>query len=241
MLRNIQYTIACLDEVDKEKQEIAELISHDLRTPVAQTLQIINFLREDGDNQQEREANLNLLQEIGSKQLKFLEVMLKVLKTKQIEIGFKNFEILAVSEMIDDLLDGHKKSMAAKQLKVVNSIPDSVKIYGHPLGMKQVFENLITNAIKFSDQNGEINIAAKTDADTVTISVQDNGIGFNKQTEQSLFKKFIPGHLGTNGEPSTGLGLYLAKNIVEKHDGSITAFSEGKGACFSVVMPIKTE
>ena len=84
-------------------------------------------------------------------------------------------------------------------------------------------------------------VPAKTDATAVTISVEDNGIGFNKQTEQSLFKKFIPGHLGTNGEPSTGLGLYLAKNIVEKHDGSITAFSEGKGARFSVAMPIKTE
>jgi signal transduction histidine kinase len=123
MLRNIQYTIACLDEVDKEKQEIAELISHDLRTPIAQTLQIINFLKEDGDNKREREINLNLLQEIGSKQLKFLEGMLKVLKTKQIEIGLQNFEILAVSEMINDVLDGHKKGMDAQQLKVVNSIP----------------------------------------------------------------------------------------------------------------------
>jgi signal transduction histidine kinase len=194
MLRNIQYTIACLDEVDKEKQEIAELISHDLRTPVAQTLQIINFLREDGDNQQEREANLNLLQEIGSKQLKFLEGMLKVLKTKQIEIGFKNFEILAVSEMINDVLDGHKKGMDAQQLKVVNSIPETVKIYGHAFGMNQVFENLITNAIKFSEKSGEILISEKTDGDAVIISIQDNGIGFNKQTEQNLFKKFIPGH-----------------------------------------------
>jgi signal transduction histidine kinase len=143
--------------------------------------------------------------------------------------------------MIDDILDGHKKSMDAKQLKVVYSIPDTVKIYGHPIGMKQVFENLKTNAIKFSDQNGEVIISEKTDADAVTMSVEDNGIGFNKQTEQSPFKKFIPGRLGTNGEPSTGLGLYLAKNIVEKHDGSITAFSEGKGARFSVAMPIKTE
>jgi signal transduction histidine kinase len=167
--------------------------------------------------------------------------MLKVLKTKQIEIGFKNFEILAVSEMIDDILEGHKKSMATKQLKVVNSIPETVKIYGHAFGMNQVFENLITNAIKFSEKSGEILISEKTDATAVTISVEDNGIGFNKKTEQSLFKKFIPGHLGTNGEPSTGLGLYLAKNIVEKHDGSITAFSEGKGARFSVAMPIKTE
>jgi signal transduction histidine kinase len=60
--------------------------------------------------------------------------------------------------------------------------------------MNQVFENLITNAIKFSEKSGEILISEKTDGDAVIISIQDNGIGFNKQTEQNLFKKFIPGH-----------------------------------------------
>ena len=81
MLKNIQCSIECLDEVDKEKQEVTELISHDLRTLVLQTIEIIKFLNEDGDDMQQREENLSVLDEIFSKQLKFLEGMLKMLKT----------------------------------------------------------------------------------------------------------------------------------------------------------------
>lgn len=239
MLKNIQYTIECLDEVDKEKQEVTELISHDLRTPVLQTIDIIKFLKEDGDDPQQREENLSLLDEISSKQLKFLEGILKILKTKHIEMGLKNFEVLSVSEIISDLIKDHKKEIAAKQLVVVNTFPEHVKINGHALGMKQILENLLSNAIKFSEQNGEIHFLGNSDNNCAQIIIKDHGTGFNERTKQTLFSKFVPGHLGTSGEPTTGLGLYLTKKIVEKHGGTIDSHSdgEGKGAQFVISIP----
>lgn len=239
MLKNIQYTIECLDEVDQEKQDVIELISHDLRTPILQSLQVISFLKEDGDDLEQREENLKLLDEIANKQLKFLEGMLKILKTKHIEVGLKNFESLPVSEIINEIINDSKNRMDAKQLSILNKITDDVKIYGHALGIKQVFENLINNAIKFSEKNNDILISGITDKDMTQIIVKDHGMGFNERTKNTLFSKFVPGHLGTDGEPTTGLGLYLTKKIIEKHGGTIQAFSEGEGegAEFVVSMP----
>ncbi|MCX7551406.1 sensor histidine kinase [Xanthomarina sp. F2636L] len=239
MLKNIQYTIECLDEVDKEKQDIIELISHDLRTPILQSLEVINFLKEDGDDAQQREENLNLLNEISTKQLKFLEEMLKTLKANHIEVGFKNFENLSVSEIINEIIADYKNRIDEKQLTVINTVPDDLMMYGHAIGMKQVFENLLNNAIKFSEKNDEIHISGVSDKNSVQIIIKDHGMGFNEQTKETLFSKFVPGHLGTSGEPTTGLGLYLTKKIVEKHRGTIQPFSDGqgKGAKFVVSIP----
>ncbi len=240
MLKNIQLTIECLEEVDKEKQEITELLSHDLRTPVLQSIEVIRFLKEDGHDAVEREDNLNLLDEIATKQLKFLESMLKMLKTKHIEVGLQNFETLSVKDIVDEIIKEHKKTIALKQVSVINKIPDHLKVKGHALGIKQVLENLLSNALKFSQKNEEIQLLGSMDHNEVQITVEDQGLGFNESTKKILFSKFVPGHLGTDGEATTGLGLYLTKRIVEKHQGTIEAFSEGqgKGAKFVVSLPV---
>ena len=77
------------------------------------------------------------------------------------------------------------------------------------------------------------------DSNEVQIIVEDKGFSFNENTKKILFSKFVPGHLGTDGEATTGLGLYLTKRIVEKHRGTIEAFSEGqgKGSKFIVSIP----
>lgn len=239
ILKNIQYTIERLDEVDQEKQGIIELISHDLRTPVLQTIEILNFLNEDGNDAKKREEHIKLLQEVAAKQLTFLEGMLNILKAKSIEISPRNFEVISVSEVIQDVVGSSKKSIAAKQLTIVKSFPENIELRGHALGMKQIFENLLNNAIKFSEPNSEIHISGVSNKKGLQIIIKDEGIGFNEQTKKALFSKFVPGHLGTNGEPSTGLGLYLTKKIVEKHGGTIEPYSEGvgKGAQFVVSIP----
>ncbi|OBX23469.1 hypothetical protein BAA08_03705 [Bizionia sp. APA-3] len=238
MLKNIQYTIERLDEVDQEKQDIIELISHDLRTPVLQTLGIIDFLKEDGDDPQKRQEYITLLNEIATKQVKFLEDMLKILKAKHIEISPKNFEMLSASEIINAIIRSHKKSIEAKQLVIVNNVPVQLSIRGHAIGITQVFENLVNNAIKFSENNGEIHISGEETNNEIKIKIIDHGIGFDERTKSALFKKFVPGHLGTSGEPTTGLGLYLTKKIVEKHGGALEPYSAGKGTGAQFVVSI---
>ena len=101
----------------------------------------------------------------------------------------------------------------------------------------QVLVNLIDNAIKFSHPNSEINISVASTEEKLAFVVSDSGIGFDPKYSEELFKKFTNiSRLGTANEPSTGIGLYLCKKIVEKYEGQLLSKSEGvgKGANFFV-------
>ncbi len=104
-----------------------------------------------------------------------------------------------------------------------------------------VLRNLISNAIKFTNESGKVTIGYKLMDNTVELYVKDNGVGMNKQQIEKLFK--IEENVstpGTNKEKGTGLGLILCKEFVEKHKGRIWVESEeGKGSTFSFTLPVK--
>lgn len=105
--------------------------------------------------------------------------------------------------------------------------------------IKTIFRNLLTNALKFTNKSGEINIFAKMNGSVVEVSVVDNGIVMNEDTIKSLFQigKSKSG-IGTAGERGTGFGLMLCKQFVEKHQGTIWVDSEiGKGSAFHFTLP----
>ena len=105
--------------------------------------------------------------------------------------------------------------------------------------VKTVLRNLISNAIKYTNINGQIKINALENKQYVEISVKDNGIGISPETRKKLFKiDFLHSAPGTNDEKGTGLGLLLCKEFIELHGGNIWIESEaGKGSCFSFTLP----
>lgn len=240
MLKNIQFTIENLDAVNKEKNDIAELISHDLKTPIHQLLSVIDFLKEEGADSQRRAEYLEMLETIVYHQKDFMESMLHILKSKNIEIDAANFETLHIANMVDGVINNYKTAIGVKNLKVVNNIPQDLQVWGHNVALREVFFNLLGNSVKFSKMGGEIVFEGQTDDKIASVEIRDFGLGFSEETKESMFRKFIPGNLGTFGEVSTGLGLYLAKNIVQKHGGSILAHSDGanKGAVMTVNLPV---
>lgn len=101
-----------------------------------------------------------------------------------------------------------------------------------------ILVNLLQNAIKFSQPNSNINIVVQVVDKKIYISVIDTGIGFDQVLGLQLFEQFKASRVGTAGEPSLGMGLYLCKNIVERNGGRITAQSAGKdkGATFTIIL-----
>ncbi len=242
VLRNIQHTIERLDAVSKEKDEVAELISHDLKTPLHQSLSIIRLLKEEGSDPAFRTEYLDILESIVVKQNDFLEGMLRILKSKNIEIESANFEEISVAKMVASVVSDQRKNISNKILIIEQTISDDLLVKGHRQALHEVFSNLLSNAIKFSRTDGIIEFNARENQKTLTIEVKDYGLGFSDKTKSNLFKKFVAGHEGSDGEPSTGLGLYLSKSIIEKHHGTITAFSAGtdQGAIMTVILPLYT-
>jgi signal transduction histidine kinase len=106
--------------------------------------------------------------------------------------------------------------------------------------LRTILRNLITNAVKFTHKNGHVEVNAISSDDHVEIAVSDNGIGMSQETISKLFR--IDANLSTRGtenEKGTGLGLFLCKDFVEKHNGKIWVESEeGKGSTFKILLPL---
>ena len=113
-------------------------------------------------------------------------------------------------------------------------------IHADGVKLKQVFLNLIDNSIKYTKEGFvEVSLSENPNEETVTFSVHDSGVGISEETKAKLFTKFSRGEAGALNTGGSGLGLYLAEEIVKAHKGHITIDSEGlgKGSTFSVVLP----
>jgi signal transduction histidine kinase len=129
-----------------------------------------------------------------------------------------------------------------KNIELKCSLPDNLTIIADKNMIKTILRNLISNAIKFTNKNGKVEVKAMICNKNVEISVSDNGTGMTKDTMAKLFR--IDANLSTRGtenEKGTGLGLFLCKEFIEKHGGKIWVESElDKGSCFKFILPLYT-
>jgi signal transduction histidine kinase len=169
----------------------------------------------------------------------YIENFLKLLKDQDevlkmsTDLKWIHFEpmIAIVEKLVKQLLE-------IKKIKLTVSIQvQEIKLLIEEELLIRVLMNLINNAIKFSYPNSEIQLKIYEENAKTIISVLDNGVGFDQNQSEELFKKFTKmSHLGTSNEASTGIGLYLCRKIVEKNQGKLTGISAGhnKGAVFTV-------
>lgn len=224
-----------------KKNAVLEIISHDLAAPF-NTIQGMVSLIEKKLAQQEYTEAEDLLKYIkesskrGSDLIRdfvnqeFLESSEVVLNKNRIDIVEK------VRMIIEDYKNG--KKLIPKQFELTTS-HDSVFVEIDEMKFVQVLNNLISNAIKFTPDNGSISLHVEEKQDTILITVADNGIGIPKALQPVLFEKFTKARRpGLRGEKSVGLGMSIIKTIVELHQGTIGFESEeDKGSRFFIEIP----
>ena len=126
-------------------------------------------------------------------------------------------------------------------IEISYDIPAHLTVSADKRMFDSILNNLVFNAVKFTHINGKVTISAKAIPDDfVEITIRDTGIGMNKEMIDCLFRLDADvSHIGTEGEPSSGIGLFICKDFVEKHGGKIWAESEeGKGSTFRFTLPI---
>jgi len=129
-----------------------------------------------------------------------------------------------------------------KEINLKHVFPDNLELFADRLAIQTVIRNLVSNAVKFTPKGGEVTVIANLDSDkNILISVKDNGIGMNKEIKENLFRIDIKtNRKGTEGESSSGLGLLLCKELIEKQGGQIWVESEeGKGSEFYLSIPFQ--
>lgn len=233
-----------LKELISTKDKLFSIIGHDLRSPFNNILGFLEMLLERvNDNTfTDTEKYLNYVYDSASSTMTILDNLLEWAKAQTGKLKFNPEQIL-LSDIIHEVIKLKMPFAEAKNISLSSFTTDQVQVYADPNLLKTVLRNLISNAIKFTERNGEICISAKEKEACVEITISDNGVGIKPERMKALFQvSSNSSTIGTASETGSGLGLLLCKECVEKHKGTIWAISEvGKGSEFKFTLPTERQ
>jgi signal transduction histidine kinase len=226
-----------LEQTEEKRQEFVSSVSHEIQSPLTSIQGFSQTLKEENLSVEEQHHYLSIIE----RESKRLSALSKQLLT----LSFLDSEADAGDRLAFDLKDQLKEVVFTTEWQwrekdiAIEMDLTPVKIVGDPKLLQQVWMNLITNAIRYTEAGGTVTISTVVEKYDVQIIVADTGIGIAKQDISKLFDRFYKvDKARTRTENSTGLGLAIAKKIIELHDGTMMVESElGKGSRFIVNLP----
>jgi signal transduction histidine kinase len=250
-LRNIQYNEELarkneeLTHLDQLKSDFMATMSHELRTPLTSVIGYSDMLL-SGVTGELNERQNNFVSSILTNGESLLNLINDVLDLTKIEAGRLelNLEAVDLRSALLGVLPVVKPRAADKRIKVSTYLPTDVPtIIADPAKFNQVLLNLLTNAIKYTHENGNVSVEARGQEGFVEIWVTDTGIGIGQEDIDRIFQRFTQvDSSASRSQGGTGLGLAITKELVELHGGQIRVQSKlGKGSSFIFTVPISHE
>lgn len=242
----VETILLCLDRTshyakDEEDMDFIALAAHELRGPITVIRGYLDVLNEELQptlraDQKELFARL----EVSASRLSgYVSNILNVSRydRRHLKVHLREDKLDSIYSTIAD--DLQLRASTQNRLLGVTIPPDLPTIAADRNSLTEVMANLIDNAIKYSNEGGQVNVTAGVDGDFVTFNVEDHGIGIPSSVLSSLFTKFYRSHRSRQTVAGTGLGLYISKAIVESHGGHMNLSSvEGQGSTFGFSVPI---
>lgn len=234
-----------LEEALEMKSELMGIAAHDLKNPLAAIRGlseiILNAEGEDPEFDLSSEDRADLLRDINQASNNTLTIIKELLNTETIESGIVHLERREcdIGLLIAEVVDLNSSQARIKQITLNNHTNKGLFAYVDEPRTREVLDNLISNAVKYSPIGRSVHIDASMREDTLRVEVRDEGPGLTQEDMKKVFGKFQKlSARPTGGEHSTGLGLAIVKNLVELHGGVVGVDSEeGKGACFYFEIP----
>lgn len=227
-----------LKDVDQLKDDFIGMASHELRTPLSIIGGYASLLDESPNINKDDKDNLKKIG-ISIKHLNgLISDMLDVSRIEQGIIEF-DFEVLNPTSLIEEMIEGFKIQAELKNLKLNTNISEGGDIKIDQSKIKQILNNIIGNAVKYTKQ-GNVEVNTRTDGKDLIIRVSDTGLGMNSEEQENLFKKFYRiKNDDTAGIAGTGLGLWITKQLVESMDGTVEVQSiKGVATHFILRFPL---
>ncbi|MCD4806275.1 MAG: sensor histidine kinase [Methanococcoides sp.] len=228
-----------LKELDRLKNDFVSMVSHELKTPLTAMKTSSEFLRESECNREIKEEMLDLIIRNIDRQARMVDDLLDI---SRIESGKMKFtpEDVNIKEIIEIALHNVQKHAKDKSINIMVNCPENVPVIRTDKDkLIRVFVNLLTNAIKFTPEEGEVTITVEDHEDHLQTSIKDNGIGISREKRDKIFDKFYQvDSTATRKAGGTGLGLAIIKGIIDGQGGNIYLESEtGKGSTFTFRLP----
>ncbi|WP_342305609.1 HAMP domain-containing sensor histidine kinase [Methanolobus sp. ZRKC5] len=229
------------EEANRTKSEFLATMSHELRTPLNAVIGYSDMLQENifGELNVKQKRFASHISTSGKHLLELINDILDLSKVEagKIELHFEEFD---ANEVMRNVCNITSPLARKKHIDIEFLTSKSLKIHADKTRFKQILYNLISNAIKFTQERGHIEIVAAVEDDMLKLSVIDNGIGMNEDEQSKLFTPFYQADSSISRKyQGTGLGLSIAKQMVELHDGKIEVESKaGKGSTFTLNIPV---
>jgi two-component system sensor histidine kinase/response regulator len=226
-----------LETLNDTKEKLFSIIAHDLRSPIGQLKNSLDLVSNEFIS---ADAFRQISSKLSSEVDQLHSMLDNLLKWSISQFhGIKALpEPVSLTMTVEKNATLFKQSLEQKNI-VLSWQLDDLSVFADPDHLMLVIRNLISNAIKYSYQNGNIIIRAHKKDDRVVIAVADRGMGMNEQMSAAIFRADnMVSNIGTSNEKGTGLGLKLCKEFIEKNNGSIWLESEeGKGSTFFISLP----
>lgn len=227
-----------LKKSERLKTEFMNIAAHELKSPVTPIKGYLDLIISD----QKTSETVKKWAKIGKRNAeRLLKLVNDILDVSRLDTDTMRFDMEKINtvEILDEIVEDMKPAVEGKNLEFIANIPKELPdIIGDRYRLSQVLKNLMSNALKFTD-NGHIAITAREENKEILVSVDDTGIGMSKEELEKVFSKFYQAYTGEDRKnEGTGLGLFICKQIIEKHKGKIWVESEiGKGSSFKIRIP----
>ncbi len=229
-------------ETNISHNEILSLVTHDLKSPMTAILGELDFLSLDDLKKDEKIHSIKSARKASRNMLKLIENILVMAKH---EAGSLKVEFAKIDNLKDHFLDikqTFKYEMKMKNINFIFNIQKDLPIVYWDIDKLQyhAFNNILSNAIKFTQENGNISFNVKNKENNIIITIKDDGIGIPIKKRKTVFDKYDT-HNNQKVFKGTGLGLYNASNFIKQHNGTIKIINgiNEKGIGFKITLPIK--
>jgi two-component system phosphate regulon sensor histidine kinase PhoR len=233
----IMHDITRLKELDRIKSEFVSIVSHDLRTPLTTIRGYVSLLPRAGPLNPQQQEFVTLVE---NSMTNIVDLIADLLDIGRIEAGLDwEMESIQLQTVVQEAAQQQQPGATVKRQTLIVKVPDLSPTIGNARRLRQVAANLIGNAVKYTPENGRVEVILREDGDFLVLQVRDTGIGISPEDQHRIFDKFyrVESEL-TENISGSGLGLSIVKAIVEKHNGRVWVESQmGKGSTFTVLLP----
>lgn len=232
------HDITLLKKLDQAKNDFIATVSHDLRSPLTAILGYVELLDRVGPV---NDTQYEFIRRVQNSVHNITALVDDLLNLGRIEAGFDTRkEATQIDELIRFSVDGFMPMAAEKGLTLITNLPDTLPAtLAKPVQMRQMIDNLVGNALKYTPSGGTIKVDGRTEGNQIIFQVTDTGLGIPSADLPFIFDKFFRGSNIPVKIRGTGLGLAIVKTIIESHNGRIWVNSVvGQGTTFTVVLPI---
>jgi len=227
--------ITDIRQQQREKNQLIDFLSHDVRSPLVSQLAMLNGLRTG--RIEWHEGLVEEIEQHAKRSLNLSDQFLQITRAEQsAEQNFYEFDFI---NTIENSIDAQSQLAKSKDIHICFSDDEPIWLLGNAELIERAVTNLLSNAIKYSPENTEVSISTKLDSEQATLTIQDQGYGIAEDELPYIFKRFRRQRRSeVSGEHGAGLGLNFVQVVIEKHKGTINVSSElGKGTVFTVKFP----